>query len=746
MQTVETVPYHSLLGVFRDAPVPQVPADLIHLNGRALKVRHGISNPMPPPFFVPPELVIENSVPLTQPFWLVSAPAAVGKSTLAMALSHEISATGRQVLYFPLRGTTNVGRDWFGGLLAAVFDRASQEQLQTALRNTQLVVLLDGYDELSMTDAQIESHRLLAQELADYVGSADGGRVAPSLVLLFRSAIKSMGIFDALLDHAAELRLEYFREKKQVAFLSEYLKQRGVPVGAEDLLTDLRSALVGAWTSERDADPIVTSFLGHAPVLKAIGDLILESRDQTESANPAQLVQQLRTNIQTPDWGGVLLLRIVDELLKRESGKFPLNAFRQRNLFDVTSADAYPPAFQELLLKTLVHVALAKSRDWESPLGNAINEQWQALHRATAGIQQLDDDDRRQLEVEFVEEVKQKLQHHPFLELATTGVEFANPLYFEKYLADLLFEKQIEPANAFSRYGQPSHYLAEFLLHRFSERDIGKRPDLLFYIVRSLLMAGGESLGVELMFSDGGWECVVSEFDGGSDLARFRYGGDILDLEVPSGELLEGVDIDGRGKGVVILTATGTDPSNKRLALSQVSVSAKEVLVEASHLACESVTFEADSVLFSDYLATIEGLATLQVRGDLHISDYLRHRYGDRVARLDDTGAGEEAFRKTLNGMLTWFRKRGKSTFGVYLKRWHTAVLKKDGDTLAVSIAEFLKQLGVLSEDRGERMVFLNEDRLAAFGVHYRKHNEVSFEGAGFQRLLEEWKRYEQAL
>jgi hypothetical protein len=703
-------------------------------NRRVLQARQARLNPGRPDFFVPPELV-EGSEGAGQPFWLVSAPAAVGKSTLAIALANGIASTGRQALYVPLRGTTLIGQEWFGGLLAAAFHEASQAEHKEALRATQVVVLLDGYDELSMTDVQIEAHKLLADELLEYVGTEQAQRRVPSVIILFRSAIRGLGIFESLVKYAQELELKYFSPEKQVLFLSKYLERKGASVGAEaPLLTALQGALLGAKAGERKAAADVTAFLGHAPVLMTIGDLVLES--QADDPNPAALVQQLRTDVARRDWGAMLLLRIIDQLVKRESTKFPLEIFTRHGLADITSLSAYGPELQEALLKCIAEANVTND-NWEEMVDLLVGEHWGRLKAKTSSLGSLGNDDQEQLGAEYAREVKEKLQHHPFLERSIRGVEFSNPLYFEKYLADVLFEQRVKPAEAFARYTRPSHYLAEFILQKFPDRDLRSRPDLLFYVIRSQLMAGGDDLGVEASLEGARWRFTVGGPD--DEPEPFWYGERLLEFQVPSGQVLEGVDVDGGQEGEVILTATNVDPSSGRLALSQVSITAKYILLEAGHLLCDSTKLVGGRVVFGDYLAAIDGLQTLEVQGQLQTSEYVRRRYGDAIGLVENVGA--DLFRQKLSGMLTWFRKRGKSTFAIYNKRWHTAVLDKDRDELAVKIAGFLKNKHILRESAGERMVFLDEEQLAEFGIHYKKHNEISF-GKAFERLADDWRQY----
>ena len=61
-------------------------------------------DPEPPPFHVSPHLSICRPVPKGQLFcYLISAPAAVGKTTLANYMHHRLTQAGRPYSTFPCR-------------------------------------------------------------------------------------------------------------------------------------------------------------------------------------------------------------------------------------------------------------------------------------------------------------------------------------------------------------------------------------------------------------------------------------------------------------------------------------------------------------------------------------------------------------------------------------------------------------------------------------------------------------------
>lgn len=362
--------FHELVDVFHRSPVPLSKLAPDH---RAASTRRVLLEPVQPDFFVAPELEAADGPPIGRAFWLVSAPAAVGKSLLAMALAHELGKRGRQVLYVPLRGSV-IGQDFFAGLVSSVFPNAPLAHAMESIRATKTVILFDGYDELSMTDEQVELHKLFVTEVKSLLLNEGQPHPsgAPSVVFLYRSAIKNLGILNTILENSHELELQYFSPPKQVEFLAGFLEHNNVPLGrklAAEFLDAMRAGL------QLPDDESVASFLGHAPVLMAIGQLIL----QAKHPNPQRLAQELLQGQFDPQsWGVALLKRIIEHLLLRESDKFPTEIFSARGLTAVTSAAAYPVVLQAKMLGLLPQ-ARVEGTDWQKLVREAVSDEWSRL-------------------------------------------------------------------------------------------------------------------------------------------------------------------------------------------------------------------------------------------------------------------------------------------------------------------------------------------------------------------------------
>ena len=70
-------------------------------------------------------------------------------------LARQLNAPDRHILYYPLRDST-IGQGFFVGLLTELFPSASRETYLNALFTGKVLLLFDGYDEITLNTEQIE--------------------------------------------------------------------------------------------------------------------------------------------------------------------------------------------------------------------------------------------------------------------------------------------------------------------------------------------------------------------------------------------------------------------------------------------------------------------------------------------------------------------------------------------------------------------------------------------------------------
>jgi len=697
----------------------------------AAAARGVVLEPQGPGFFVPPELDVAPGFGEHRPFWLVSAPAAVGKSVLAQALAWNLRSRGRQVIYVPLRGST-IGDNFFTGLLASLFPSSSKVDVIESLRQGRTTILFDGYDELSMTEDQSRLNIGFVGEVLREMKPTNrqSRQEAPSVIFLFRSAIRSLGIFNSIDEYAQQLGLRFFGRAQQIEFLAGYMKhKRPTPHDLRKPCSDFLKAVQEkiALPDEETAE----GFFGHAPVLMALGDLILED----ESGNPMQIAQDLLKEDFSATQGVGLIDRILGQLLEREERKFPLNIFAAKGL---VRFEAYPATMQRRLLTRLVSARIA-GITWDKALADVASDECARRLEASPGFRALGSPEQRALQDQYTQEVLQKLQQHPFVDLKNGALDFTNPIYAEKSLAELLVtEPRTDLSRAFDIYPAPSYYLAQFILESLPDRDLKGRENLLFYVMKSLSAGSETEFQIEISRPDSRWRFSV---DSGRLLTTpFWYGDELLLLSIPDGQILESMNIEGSTDTLVALDVAAGKGYKRRVTLSNVAIESGDIELGATHLTLSAVRLTANTIRLDDSLQTIEGIDTLAVSGRVEASDFVVKKYGRELEAATATDPDVETFlRKKLTQILTWFRKHHAETYAIYGKRFNTVVLAKGKDRDAARVAAFLRSQGIL-KDVGQ-MVVLDQAELGRYGVYYVKQNQVEF-GKGFSDLVASWTRY----
>ena len=720
------VTFQDLIASFSEASVE--PSALV-ADAAAAATRGVVLDPTAPQFFVPADLIAEDPESPSPTFLLISAPAAVGKSILAEALAFNLRQRGRQILYVPLRGST-IGDNFFAGLVGSVFPGSGKDEVMESIRVGRTVILFDGYDELSMTAEQSRMNERFIEEVKDELAPEKrmGDTTSPSVIFLYRSAIQSLGIFNVILEHSQKLDLQYFSPPQQAEFLAGYTIWRrpsrsGPPAAYRDLLSALKQHLAAA------DDESAQTFFGHAPVLMALGDLVLEE----ESGNVMRIAQELMREDFRANRAVELVKRIIRQLLEREVPKFPREMFATKG---VGSFEPYPVQLQSELLNRVI-TARVEGTNWEEIIRPYITEECGRRLAADPGTKQLAGADRRWLEETYAQEMLRKFEQHPFIDTKEDEIRFSNPIYAEKYLAEYLLQvSDHDLPRVFAAFPAPSYYLAQFVLDGLPERDLNGRQGLTFYVLRSLSMASGDAFEARFVWSQNRWEVTVET--GKLVTEPFWCSDELLVLTVPDRQILENVIVDAPGSAMVAIEVLQGDSHKRRVTLSQVSLLASMIEIVATHLTCNAVRLSAEEIRLDDALQSIDGIDSLTVTDGIRTSNFIRRKYGDALVPAD--GEDEAAFlQKNLNKILTWFRKRGAKNYAVYDKRFNTVVLSKGQDRDAAAVADFLWHERILRDE--EQMVVLDQDRLAQYGIYYAKQNQLNFD-EGFEDLVTNWIAY----
>lgn len=700
----------------------------------------------------PPAFYVDPSLTCTPPSGrdivkLISAPAAVGKTQLARQLVRRLTGP-RHVVYVPLQGTV-IGENFFGGLMSQMFPKHPREQILDALFSGRIVLIFDGYDEVSMSSEQLARNRMFSEEVATAIRERlESGRdVSPCIVFLYRSVFDYLGIFEPLKPSASKLVVEFFERGQQRDYLQAHLSHVGAGAGAASLVPKFLDAFEGQLSV---AGGNASAFFGHAIVLSAFGDY-LEDQDE---ANAIKLANQLQDTVGHEPTAVEILSSIIEVIVERERHKFPNAEFN-----DVADDfDGYPPSLQARLLEQVAH-SLARDRAARVELAPIVNSLADQHLREVGAYNGLSSDESDSLLRRYCEEVERKLRHHPFLDASPDHVVvFRNQIYREYYLARFLANNRETSAISLADTWQStSYYLAFFLLALLAERDLAaSAPDHLFFVLSLLASASTEQEAeyfVEWDSKKGRWAVDVDTDN--LTIEQFFVGDEILQLELPNGGELANFTIATPPSGLTGVVSIGGPPGaderSSSMTVRSGYIAAETVAMGAGGITFDHVQLHCDTLEIEDRTARLQGVDSVELcpehRRELRVSDFVRQRWSDALLQLpDDNAGGMAAFRELLKRVLLWFRKHGRSSYAVYVKRFDTVVLKKGRDATVQLFVDFLFDQGLLSTAKAGRLIVLEQADFAKYGVFYVQQNELSVDDTKCQPLFERWTRLIEAL
>lgn len=281
---------------------------------------------------------------LSQSVWMIAAPGAVGKSTLA----REICASTKSVYLDLATAATVAGNYLVGGLVNAGLWSAWKEGESTllidALDEARLRVTQSSFEDFMADVANIAANRGVPVVLLGRVGIVEEAWA----ILNDRSALNPP-IFDIELFHADRAKAFVLATLKRLSLATEVDSDRKVyphllaALNAHAQVYDHAAQfLVDHLAGATSADG--RQFAGYAPVLEAVATVI------ASESNPARIGDAMKTILQ-----GQVLGRVTSEVMIRESGK--LTAQLSESLPGLNTVDLYSPEEQLARLASLVLVA-----------------------------------------------------------------------------------------------------------------------------------------------------------------------------------------------------------------------------------------------------------------------------------------------------------------------------------------------------------------------------------------------------
>lgn len=282
----------------------------------------------PAPFFVAPELAIKVPLKTGQTsLLLVEAPAAVGKTMLAEAISHR---TGGSLWNL---GAFHVGDDTFVGRIGKCYGYKLSSTIMERLESGDFLVILDALDEGRLR-AGDENFLAFLNSLAEILKEP---RQRPCVIMLGRpESIELAALsFD---DHTfAHIEIGFFEREAANDLIAKQLdslcsrnglawlhrQHRQAFAKARDMFFERAVEVLGARARGGEIswnNPAVRSFLGYAPVLVAVAKYLATVEEVREYAVLEEKLRQTQVSA-GPTAAWELFENILDGILEREQQK-----------------------------------------------------------------------------------------------------------------------------------------------------------------------------------------------------------------------------------------------------------------------------------------------------------------------------------------------------------------------------------------------------------------------------------------
>lgn len=251
---------------------------------------------------------------------LVSAPGAVGKSTLARQIASETGAT-----YIDLAEAEPVGGDTLSGGLA-------KSRMYSDWQTGNAVVLIDGLDEARLKVTQEAFEAFLSD-----VAEASMGRQAPTILFGRSGAIEDAWLHLSDKLSVCVLEIGYYDPESALDFALRHFDIATPYDAHKDIGRKAINMLLERLREDTSSDG--DRFSGYAPVLQAVANRV------AGESNRGALVAQIEKGDQP-----VTLQTIVGSILEREQGKLSQLTFEDPSLV----SRLYTP--QEQLQRLAAHI------------------------------------------------------------------------------------------------------------------------------------------------------------------------------------------------------------------------------------------------------------------------------------------------------------------------------------------------------------------------------------------------------
>lgn len=418
---------------------------------------NGVTYGQPLQGFIPPYLSVVEGHPNNSQVLIISAPGAVGKSTLAKALSSE-----KKALLWDLADAEEVGY----GSLDAMLDYAVKSGLKADflewMTEGMQLIIIDALDEGRVKVNEISFRRLL-----ENIGRLAKNSKKICFVLLGRTQIAETAWL-VLVDqgiNSSILSIEAFHREQANDYIANRVSPHSLTTSFVDCRDLIFQQLESSVTSSQGRES-ARDFIHYPPVLDVISILL------DHEPNLLRLKNSLQSN---PQNSSVTLIHdVIDRILEREQSQKVVPSISNK-LRDVA---------EEVELSIIIESLYSKDEQCRRLLGSVLNMD---IHATPSTLP-------ASLTATYEQAISVALTEHPFLQ----GVDrFANSV-FQSYLyaralrGDFGSDLQDRVTTVLLESGHlPTRLLAEFYLETADGHDFKNdiKPEHVGIIYDSLLSA-----------------------------------------------------------------------------------------------------------------------------------------------------------------------------------------------------------------------------------------------------------------
>jgi hypothetical protein len=276
--------------------------------------------------FVPPQFTVQSPIqPGETSIVLVSAPGAVGKSTVAKQLAHDTGAP-----LWNLAGA-QVGSGTFLGTVGHSYGYQLTPTIMHKVSSGDILFILDAIDESEMRSGP----QNFSSFLDELCGIFSVPAPRPTCLILGRTdTIEWLSLyFDDQRTPFARIQLEFFDKVASISFLAnrldlKYAQRNSKPVHRQhyrafeecvEKLFQSFCSMLAVGDNNPWEQTAVRGFLGYAPVLEAVADYLCVQNFQALLSELREYALRFGERGKQSPWG--FLSTIIDNLLVREQQK-----------------------------------------------------------------------------------------------------------------------------------------------------------------------------------------------------------------------------------------------------------------------------------------------------------------------------------------------------------------------------------------------------------------------------------------